>query len=67
MSSPLGSSNSSVVASGVSVGRVSGLLVDPSFVGMVSKVFRFAHMLDFKASIAVMSLEDIKDVLASAN
>jgi len=34
---------------------------------MVSKVFRFAHMLDFKASIAIMSLENIKDVLTSAN
>jgi len=30
-------------------------------------VFRFMHMLDFKASMAVMSLEDINDVLTSAN
>ena len=69
MSGPLGSSISGVVTSGVSIGRVSvsDLLADPSFAGTVSKVFRFAHMLDFKASIAAMSLEDIMDVLASAN
>jgi len=69
VSSPLGSSISSVVASGVSVGgvSVSDLLAEPSFVGTASKVFRFAHMLDFKASVAAMSLEDIADVLTSAN
>ena len=64
MSGPLGSSISGVVASGVGV---SDLLAEPSFVGTASKVFRFAHMLDFKASMAAMSLEDIADVLASAN
>jgi len=41
--------------------------VDPSLIGIVSKVFRFMHILDFKASIAVMSLEDLKDVLTSTN
>jgi len=69
VSGPLGPSVASVVASGVGVGGVGvgDLLADPSFAGMVSKVFRFAHMLDFEASMAAMSLEDINDVLASAN
>jgi len=69
VSGPLGSSISSVVASGVGVGGVgvSDLLAEPSFAGTASKVFRFAHMLDFEASVAAMSLEDIADVLASAD
>ena len=63
------SSISGVVASGVSVGGVSvgDLLAGPRFAGTVSKVFRFAHMPDFKALVAAMSLADIADVLASAD
>jgi len=64
VSGPLGPSVARVVASGVSVGD---LLANPIFIGMVSKVFRFARMLDFKASVAAMSLEDINDVLTNAN
>jgi hypothetical protein len=69
VSSPLGPSVTRVVISRVSVGRVSvgNLLVDLIFVGIVSKVFKFMRMLDFMASIATMSLEDINDVLTSAN
>jgi hypothetical protein len=69
VSGPLGPSVARVVAGGVSVGGVGvgDLLADPIFAGIVSKVFRFARMLDFKASMAAMSLEDINDVLTSAN
>ena len=55
--------------SGVGVGGVSAgdLLADPRFAGTVSKVFGFAHMLDFEASVAAMSPADIADVLAGAD
>ena len=74
MSGPPGSGIAGVVASGVGAGGVGvggvsagDLLAGPRFTGTVSKVFRFAHMPDFEASVAAMSLADIADVLASAD
>ena len=69
VSGPPVSSIGGVVASGVSAGGVSvgDLLAGPRFAGTVPKVFRFAHMPDFKALVAAMSLADIADVLASAD
>ena len=69
MSGPFGPGISGVVAGGVGADGVGvgDLLADPSFAGTVSKVFRFAHMPDFEASVAAMSPVDIADVLAGAD